>query len=270
MSTANGQQQTRVERSYRRLLQLYPQPFRQEFGGEMANVFQQAWQDHRRQPVQERWLFAIREFSGLLSGILGQHYLHFAINGSSRLPAALLLGFSLISFIQLNYGIHWLPRMLTLALVLVCGLIAGLTASHLYSSSFAPQTGLVSAVAFLVLYSLGRILYAHVLIVRFNEPLAFGLWLIFIGIITGVIIAVITRRHAYGPAMSLMFSTLFVSGYFIHRLSAALLQSSVGAPVQDVYTPGGLILFVYAPVLIEGLFFATTLAAIKIVRPASQ
>jgi len=58
----------RLQALYRRLLFLYPADYREEFGEEMACVFQQAHGDIRRKSVFARTVFFGRELYGVLAG----------------------------------------------------------------------------------------------------------------------------------------------------------------------------------------------------------
>lgn len=53
---------------YRRLLFLYPANFREEFGDEMAWVFEQAHNELRRESVFVRAMFLAQELQGVLAG----------------------------------------------------------------------------------------------------------------------------------------------------------------------------------------------------------
>lgn len=58
----------RLQTLYRRLLILYPADFREEFGDEMAWVFQQALADICRESAFARAVFLARELQGVLAG----------------------------------------------------------------------------------------------------------------------------------------------------------------------------------------------------------
>lgn len=57
-----------LQRAYRMLLRLYPAGFKTQFGGEMAAVFAQATEQHRRQGRLALTRFAAREFWGVVVG----------------------------------------------------------------------------------------------------------------------------------------------------------------------------------------------------------
>lgn len=68
-------------RLYRRMLYLYPTPYRNEFGPEMTSVFIQTKQDIREQSLLRRLLFYAREAGGLLSGAAWSHLGYVLGNG---------------------------------------------------------------------------------------------------------------------------------------------------------------------------------------------
>jgi len=58
----------RLHALYRRLLFLYPAEYRQEFGDEMAWVFERAHNELRRESAFVRAMFLAQEFQGVLAG----------------------------------------------------------------------------------------------------------------------------------------------------------------------------------------------------------
>lgn len=60
-------------RIYHSLLYCYPPAYRHEFGAEMETVFRQTQEDAAALSPQNRAVFFLREFSGLLSGAIEQH-----------------------------------------------------------------------------------------------------------------------------------------------------------------------------------------------------
>src|SRR5215469_12769316 len=58
---------------YQRLLALYPETHRQQFGEEMMTVFEQVRADIRDKGASARAAFCVREMSGLLNGAIGEH-----------------------------------------------------------------------------------------------------------------------------------------------------------------------------------------------------
>ena len=58
---------------YRGLLCLYPVAYRREFGGEMALVFNNAYNDARERPLIQFAVFCAREAAGLLCGAAREH-----------------------------------------------------------------------------------------------------------------------------------------------------------------------------------------------------
>jgi len=58
---------------YQRLLALYPETHRQQFGEEMMTVFEQVRADIRDKGASARAAFCVREIAGLLNGAIGEH-----------------------------------------------------------------------------------------------------------------------------------------------------------------------------------------------------
>jgi hypothetical protein len=61
---------------YRCLLRLYPRRYFQEYAGEMAAVFLQAWESYRHRSLSVRVAFCADELWGVFTGALGEH-LHY-------------------------------------------------------------------------------------------------------------------------------------------------------------------------------------------------
>jgi hypothetical protein len=58
---------------YQRLLALYPETHRQQFGEEMMAVFEEVRADIRDKGASARAAFCVREIAGLLNGALAEH-----------------------------------------------------------------------------------------------------------------------------------------------------------------------------------------------------
>jgi hypothetical protein len=58
---------------YQRLLALYPETHRQQFGEEMMAVFEEVRADIRDKGASARAKFCVREIAGLLNGAIGEH-----------------------------------------------------------------------------------------------------------------------------------------------------------------------------------------------------
>jgi len=58
---------------YQRLLWLYPETHRQQFGEEMIAVFEDVRADIRDKGIMARSVFCLREIAGLLNGAIGEH-----------------------------------------------------------------------------------------------------------------------------------------------------------------------------------------------------
>ena len=58
---------------YRRTLRLYPASHREQFGSEMLAVFSELDLSHRAETVLYRATFYLREFGGLIRGIMAEH-----------------------------------------------------------------------------------------------------------------------------------------------------------------------------------------------------
>lgn len=260
-----------LQKFYVQLLGLYPREFQRQFSEEMFDVFQQAWSEQITGSPKQRLLFAAREFGGLLTNILVQHYSFFTNNGLTRFTAATLLSFSLIFFILLCMGIHGIPVYANLLLSGLCGCIAGVSACSLYNAILSSRAALIAALGFITLYLSGKAFYANVLLAHYPEATAVAIWIVFIGSLVGIIIAMVTGRSRSWLLFSLMFSFLFIAGILVHRLSAALLQSFVvRGPIQDISTPAGLVLFFYLPLIVQGIFSVGMLSALRIIRPVKH
>lgn len=262
-----------IVRLYDTTLRLYPRSFRQRFEREMQDIFREALKDHGERGASVVMRFLFGELFEAPGSILNQHLE--ARTGWLR-PFPLSIGVFSIVFVllglmdnipvfQQRFG--WYGYLLALLLIgCVCGLAMGL-----YHPGRRRLFLLGGAMGFLFANTLVRSFFFQLFpeamavpgvgwrfLIPFLYPILMGsVFGLFIGIASG------TWR---GCIQWVSWSSIgFCAGFFINRLSAALMQSFLlPSPTKNVTSLIGVIFFLLIPYLLQGILLGTIFGGVSL------
>lgn len=256
-----------ASRVYRMGLSLYPKAFRERFGAEMHETFLEALDECAHQGTWNTLQLMGREIIETPGSILEQHLARKSF-WTKPYPINLLaftLGFLLLGLIDTGINAMVLDGSsgysIYLLSVLAVGGCGGLAIGAALNAPKKPHFAICGAAGFLLAHTLVQQMFFHFFPNAFLAP---GTGISFVipflypflqGSVFGLLIGFATRNlHA-----TLRFVTAgglaLLAGFFVRRLSAALVQSFMfHSPTQDIVQTGtaGLLFFIVIPCLLEG------------------
>jgi hypothetical protein len=261
-----------IVRLYNASLRLYPRSFRQRFEREMQDIFREALRDHGEQGSYVVMRFLLRELFEAPGSILNQH-LEARTGWLQPYPLSIIV-FSIVFVLlglvenipvfQQRFG--WFGYLLTLLLIgCVCGLATGL-----YHPGRKRLFLVGGAMGFLLANTTVKSFFFQL----FPEAMAVPgvgwrflipfLYPILTGSVFGFFIGI-----AYGTWRGFFHWVIrssigFFAGFFINRLSAALMQSFLlPSSTQNVNNLIGVISFLLIPYLLQGILLGTVFGAVS-------
>jgi hypothetical protein len=256
---------------YRTGLCLYPKSFRKRFGTEMNEVFKEALVEHTQKGSLHTCLFLGREMIEVPISILNQHLAAksfweqpYTINILAFTFGFTLLGLNeVLDFYQvLNGSQIYLLNLLGYLLIGEMGGLAIGSIDHHRRKFFA----LNGAAGFLIANTLGAQLYFRIFPDAFTTTrsgiyfLIPFLYPILTGSIFGFFLGIANRNWRGLFRYTGIGSLVLFVGFFINRLSDALMQSYLfHSSFQGIVQTGSGSLFVYLvlPYLLEGILVGT-------------
>lgn len=263
---------TFIGRLYDTSLRLYPRSFRQQFEREMQDIFREALKDHGEQGSSMVMRFLLRELFEAPGSILNQHL---ETRTGWLQPYPLSIGVFSIVFVLLGLienipvfqqWFGWFGYLLALLLIgCVCGLVTGL-----YHPGRKRLFLLGGAMGFLFANTLVKSFFFHLFpeamavpgvgwrfLIPFLYPILMGsVFGLFIGIASG------TWRGLFQWVSWSSFG--FFAGFFINRLSAALMQNFLlPSPTQNVTSLVGVIFFLLVPFFLQGILLGTVFGGVS-------
>jgi hypothetical protein len=254
---------------YQILLLLYPREFRNRFGAEMHGVFVEALAENREQSFWNVFQFLWHEFTEAPASIFDQHQ-------AARSPwlqpyhlnlSAFTLGFILIGVYDSINTFNWLNFIhfdqsffFLLITYLLTGGLGGLAIGCALGPTHKKFFVLSGSIGFLLanLFSLQIFkLYFPDAMTSTQTGWATYLPLLFplmTGVIYGFFIAIPTVKWRIALRCVWMSMLAFLAGYFVNRLSAALMQSYLfpGSLLGKAHQANYLI-YIFVPDILEGL-----------------
>jgi hypothetical protein len=254
---------------YQTGLALYPHLFRERFGSEMKGIFLDALDDQAQQGPWAVFRFFLRELLDAPAGIFNQHleaktfWLRpYPINIGAFSVAFVLLGMiENTTFFQHLAG--WAGYIITLLLI---GGLSGLAIGSTLDPNRKKLFFLSGAIGFLIANTQVKSLFLRMFpealsspgvgwqfLIPFQYPIMIGsVFGLFIGMASGNWRGLFqwTGLGAFGMC----------AGFFINRLSAALMQSFLfHSPTQDIFQTGlwGVLSFLVIPYLLQGILLGT-------------
>jgi len=262
---------------YRVSLSLYPKSYRDRFGTEMNDVFNHALAEHSSQSRLKALSFLGRELRDAPVSILRQH---FAANSFWLRPYPINIIAFIFSFILVGLLDYWntaqtfvglqgfLINLLSLALAgAISGLAIGILADPQHKNLFA----FCGSIGFL----LANIYVPQILSRIFPDAFAASgqgmeillpfLFPIVEGFVFGLFIGLASGRWHNLLQFSGWGSLALFMGFFVNRLSAALLQSFLFHSATQNIAQMGIIGF-FMPYLLEGAIMGALFGRIKITK----
>jgi len=248
---------------YQASLCMYPKSFFDRFGSEMNEVFKEALDEHSRKGFLNTILFIVRELIETPISILNQHLSvkSFWVQPFPINIMAFTFGFTLLGLIDVlknSLNLIWIQGGLINFLILI--FIGGLF-SLAIGSILDPRRkylfALCGAVGFLLANTPVKQVYFRVFPDAFIAPgigvnfLIPFLYPILTGSVFGLFIGVASGNWRGLLRWTSLGSLALLAGFFVNRLSAALMQSFLfHSPNQDIAQIGigGLMI----PYLLEG------------------
>lgn len=256
-----------TSRIYLASLYLYPKGFRYQFGSEMVSVFEEARDEHAHNGPSSLFIFLGRELTEAPGSILNQHLAtkSFWVQPYPINVMAFTLGFTLLGMIDgLNYlqvlnGIQ--SSLLNLFSYLFVGGISGLAIGCILNPDKKKRFAFSGAIGFLLANTLVAQIYFGIFPDAFRTPqggISFFipfLYPILTGSVFGLFIGIANRIWHDLFRYSGMGSLALFTGFFVNRLSAALMQSFLfPGSSQNIAQTGNRSLFVCViPFLLEGM-----------------
>jgi len=249
---------------YMASLGMYPKTFFDRFGSEMNDVFKEALDEHAQKGILNTILFIVRELIETPISIFNQHLSvkSFLVQAFPINIIAFTFGFTLLGLIDvMKYSLNlaWIQGGLINFLILI--FIGGLF-SLAIGSILDPRRkylfALCGAVGFLLANTLVKQAFFWVFPDAFIAP---GIGVNFLipflspiltGSVFGLFIGVASGNWRGLLRWTSLGSVALLAGFFVNRLSAALLQSFLfHSPNQDITQIGigGLMI----PYLLEGM-----------------
>ncbi len=257
-----------ASRFYRAILGLYPLSFRRRFGSEMNEVFREALEEHARKGPVEVVLFLGREWVEAPMSILKQHLALASFGMQPYLVniLAFALGFILLGLVDVGnefkdlIGIQgYLISLLSLAFA---GGIGGLAIGSILDPRRKSLFAVCGAVGFLLANTLVGQMYFEVFPDAFLAPQSGVYFLIpflyplLTGSVFGLFIGAANRNWRSLLRFTALGSTAMLAGFFVNRLSAALMQSFLFPSALHGLAPAGSgwsFAYLMIPALLEGM-----------------
>ncbi len=256
---------------------LYPKSFRKRFGAEMNEVFKEALVEHIQKGSLNTCLFLGRELIEAPISILNQHLAAKSFWGQPY-PINILaftFGFTLLglnevlNFYQVLNGFQ--IYLLNLLSYLLVGGVGGLAIGSIFDPQRRKLFAFSGAVGFLLANTLGTQLYFRIFPDAFTTIgngiyfLIPFLYPILTGSIFGFFLGIANRNWCGLFRYTGIGSLVLFVGFFVNRLSDALMQSYLfSSSFQGVVQTGSGSLFVYLvlPYLLEGILVGTLFGGI--------
>ncbi len=253
-------------------LYLYPKRFRARFGQEMGEVFQQAFAEHAQNGIISLLGFLSRELIEAPLSILSQH-----ISGKSFrerpyfvnifaftigcIPFGIIEGLKI--YLGFDGGVAYWVALLSYAFA---GGIGGLAVGSILNPQRKIRFALSGALGFLLANTLLRKIFDGFFPDAFLAPgSGIGFWVPFLfpilgGSLFGLFIGAANRKWADLFRFVSWGSLALLAGFFVNRLSSALMQSYwFNSSIPGIAQTDFVALFVYLllPYLLEGLLLGT-------------
>lgn len=244
-------------RVYQAILLLYPKSFRRRFGSEMNAIFLEAFDDCKHQGRLHLFVFLARELLEAPYNILNQHISE--ENSWFRSTFANLLPFTL-GFILIGLLSTWNEyqdilkdkEWIFIFGYILAGGISGLAIGNVVAPHEKRLFAVGGAVSVLwVIMQFGQLCFLAFMINLFYPLL--------VGCIIGLFLLVADGKFNVFFHWAGMGFLASLTGFFVNRLSAALIQSYIfHSPMQDIITTGllGLLAYIVVPFLLEGLLLS--------------
>ncbi len=256
-----------ASRVYRMGLSLYPKAFRERFGAEMHEIFLEALDECAHQGAWNALQFVGREIIETPGSILEQHLARKTF-WTKPYPINLLaftLGFLLLGLIDTGINAMVLDGSsgysIYLLSVLAVGGCGGLAIGAALNAPKKLQFAICGAAGFLLAHTLVQQMFFRFFPDAFLAPgTGIGFLIPFLypflqGSIFGLLIGLATRSWRATLRFVTAGGLALLAGFFVRRLSAALVQSFMfHSPTQDIVQTGtaGLLFFIVIPCLLEG------------------
>ncbi|MCL4562534.1 MAG: hypothetical protein M1281_18220 [Chloroflexi bacterium] len=253
---------------YRAILRLYPPSFRRRFGTEMKGVFEEALDEHTRNGPLEVALFLGREVIETPLSILDQHLAakSFWVRPYPINLLAFTLGFTLLGLIDVWNASQGLTGIRGCLVNLLSLVFAGGTGSLAIGSILNPNRKslfiLCGAVGFLLANTLMKQIYLGIFPDAFTAPgsgisfLVPFLFPLLIGSIFGLFVGIANRSWRSLIRFTGWGGLALLAGFFVNRLSAALMQSYLFPSSLHGLAPAGSgwsFAYLVIPSLLEGM-----------------
>ena len=251
-------------------LALYPKSFRRRFGPEMSEVFQEALDDRLQQGYWAVFGFLFHELAEAPGSILNQYVearpfwlKPYPMNIAAFTASFILLGFiETAGLFQGPIGLlgYWIS-------LLVIGGISSLAIGYTLAPDRRRLVCFAGAVGFLLANTLVGQLYNRIFPIDYADiPISGAQFLIIFGFqilagcVFGLFIGIASGKWHNLFQWTGLGGLGFLAGFFVNRLSAALMQSFlIHSPTQNIALTDipGVIAYIVVPFVLEGVLLGT-------------
>jgi hypothetical protein len=251
---------------YRMLLTFYPRAFQERFGAEMDEIFTEAFDEHLDNGLLDTFQFLWREFTEAPANIFDQHL---AAKSAWLRPypihlLAFTFGFILIALSDVLSSFQTTNSLQSFIFQSICYLIVGGLGGWAIGCSQDPHR----KKAFALSGAIGFLLANRLVMQLFNTyfPDAFitskagiaffvpFLYPILAGAIYGLFIGATTKNWRLALRFTGISILALFAGFFVNRLSAALMQSFLfPGSLLGMADQANWLIYLFVPDILEGL-----------------